>query len=149
MALAAADNLGRAGNRIEAALARMLHGVALAETGERNAALAALEGARSELGACGALALRDRAARELRRLGRRVPRGASTAPDTVGALSPREVEIAQLVHQGRTNKEIAAALYLSERTVETHLTHAYRKLGVSGRTALAAAVERERASSRA
>lgn len=149
MALAAADNLGHAGNRIEAALSRTLHGVALAETGERNAALAVLEGARSELDACGALALRDRAARELRRLGRRVPRGASTAADTVGALSPREVEIAQLVHQGRTNKQIAAALYLSERTVETHLTHAYRKLGVSGRTALAAAVERERASGRA
>jgi DNA-binding CsgD family transcriptional regulator len=49
------------------------------------------------------------------------------------------------VHQGKTNKEIARALFLSERTVETHLTHAFRKLGVKGRAGLAAAMERKRA----
>ena len=110
--------------------------------------IATLESARNELEACGALALRDQVARELRRLGRRVPRSTAareTDAPRLGSLSPRELEIAGLVHQGRTNRQIAATLHVSERTVETHLTHAFRKLGVSRRTALAAAVERGRA----
>ncbi len=148
VAASAADHLSTAGNRIDAELARTLHGVALAAAGEREEAIATLESARNELEACGALALRDQAARELRRLGRRVPRAKATGDSDrprLGSLSPRELEIAGLVHRGRTNKQIAAALHVSERTVETHLTHAYRKLGVSRRTALAAAVERGRA----
>jgi DNA-binding CsgD family transcriptional regulator len=143
LALAAADSFSEAENRIDAERARILHGVALAEVGDRAPAITALEQARTELEACGALGLRDQAARELRRLGRRVPRRTRASVEAIGALSPRELEIAQLVHQGRTNKQIANALYLSARTVETHLTHAYRKLGVPGRSALAAAVERE------
>jgi DNA-binding NarL/FixJ family response regulator len=145
LALAATDSLSQAENRIDAERARILHGVALAAAGDRAHAIAALEHARTELEACGALGLRDQAARELRRLGRRVPRRARASVDAIGALSPRELEIAQLVHRGRTNKQIANALHVSERTVETHLTHAFRKLGVPGRSALAAAVERERA----
>ncbi|MGN6169597.1 MAG: AAA family ATPase [Solirubrobacteraceae bacterium] len=53
-------------------------------------------------------------------------------------LSESEQRIATLAGEGRSNKEIAAALYLSVRTVETHLTHIYRKLGVRSRTELAA-----------
>ena len=45
--------------------------------------------------------------------------------------------MAALVANGRTNKEVAAALFLTERTVESHLTHAYRKLGVRSRAELA------------
>lgn len=142
LAGAAVESFGAAGNRIDAERSRTLHGMALAEVGQRAAAMVALEQARSELEACGALGPRDQAARELRRLGRRVPRRTRAAANGVGVLSPRELEIAQLVHQGRTNKQIANALYISERTVETHLTHAYRKLGVPGRSALAAAIER-------
>ena len=142
VATTAAESFGDAGNRIDAERSRALHGVALAAAGEREPAIAALEHARSRARGCGAFGPRDQAARELRRLGRRVPRRTRAAAEGVGSLSPRELEIAQLVHQGRTNKQIAAALYLSERTVETHLTHAFRKLGVPGRTALAAAIER-------
>jgi DNA-binding CsgD family transcriptional regulator len=52
-------------------------------------------------------------------------------------LSQAERRVVTLVAQGRTNREVAAALYLSERTVESHLTHAYAKLGVRSRTELA------------
>ena len=149
IASSAAGHHSEAGNRITAERCRAFHGVALAAAGERELAIATLESARTELEAFGAFALRDQAARELRRLGRRVPRSSATRKadgPRLGSLSPREREIAGLVHRGRTNKQIAAALHVSERTVETHLTHAFRKLGVSRRTALAAAVERERAS---
>jgi DNA-binding NarL/FixJ family response regulator len=53
-------------------------------------------------------------------------------------LSPRELEIAGLVTVGKTNRQIAAELFLSEKTVETHLSHVFSKLGVSSRAAVAA-----------
>lgn len=49
-------------------------------------------------------------------------------------LTRREVEILHLVTQGKTNKEIAADLYISPLTVRTHLEHVYQKLGVGSRT---------------
>jgi ATP/maltotriose-dependent transcriptional regulator MalT len=52
-------------------------------------------------------------------------------------LTPGERRIAELVAAGRTNKEVASALYLSDRTVEGHLTSIYRKLGVRSRAELA------------
>ena len=52
-------------------------------------------------------------------------------------LTPAEARVAALVVQGRTNREVAAALVLGERTVEAHLTHIYAKLGVRSRTELA------------
>jgi DNA-binding CsgD family transcriptional regulator len=55
---------------------------------------------------------------------------------TVG-LTPAERRVAALVAEGSTNKEVAAALFLGERTVETHLTHVYAKLGVRSRVELA------------
>ena len=51
-------------------------------------------------------------------------------------LSDREREIALLAAEGRTNREIAAELFLSPRTVETHMSHALRKLGLSSREEL-------------
>jgi DNA-binding NarL/FixJ family response regulator len=55
-------------------------------------------------------------------------------------LTEREVELLHLVADGLTNDEIAEQLTLSARTVERHLSNVYRKLGVSGRAARAAAV---------
>jgi DNA-binding CsgD family transcriptional regulator len=52
-------------------------------------------------------------------------------------LTPAERRVATLVAQGRTNREVAAALFLGQRTVETHLSHVYAKLGVRSRAELA------------
>jgi DNA-binding NarL/FixJ family response regulator len=54
-----------------------------------------------------------------------------------GGLSKRELEIAGLVADGLTSKEIAARLYLSERTVENHIDHVLSKLGLRNRTQIA------------
>jgi DNA-binding NarL/FixJ family response regulator len=56
-------------------------------------------------------------------------------PDGPGELSPRELEILELVARGTTNKEAAAKLFISEATVKTHLLHIYAKLGVNDRAA--------------
>ena len=50
-----------------------------------------------------------------------------------------ESRVAQLAAQGRTNREIAQALFVTVRSVETHLTAAYRKLGITSRAQLAGA----------
>jgi DNA-binding NarL/FixJ family response regulator len=55
----------------------------------------------------------------------------------IEGLTPAERRVAALVAEGRTNKDVAAALFLGERTVETHLSHVYAKLGVRSRTELA------------
>ncbi len=60
------------------------------------------------------------------------------------SLSGREREVADLVALGRTNKEIAADLFLSEKTVESHMTRLFGKLGVRSRAEVAEAVGRER-----
>ena len=52
-------------------------------------------------------------------------------------LSPSELSVAALVAEGRTNREIASSLFLGERTVASHLTHIYSKLGIRSRTELA------------
>ena len=52
---------------------------------------------------------------------------------TLSDLTPREMEILQLVLAGRTNKAIAAQIGLSEKTVEFHLNHIYTKIGVRTR----------------
>jgi DNA-binding NarL/FixJ family response regulator len=60
----------------------------------------------------------------------------------VASLSARQLEIAELVAEGMTNREIAQTLLLSEKTVETHLSAVFTKLGVSSRTAVGLAVAR-------
>jgi DNA-binding CsgD family transcriptional regulator len=54
------------------------------------------------------------------------------------SLSPREAQVLNWLSQGKTNKEIGRILELSARTVQKHLEHIYRKLGVETRTAAAA-----------
>ena len=77
----------------------------------------------------------------LRRLGRRVARqGVRGTGVGVAALSARELEVARLVADGRSNREIAAQLHLSEKTIESHLARAFGKLGVRRRAALASRI---------
>jgi DNA-binding NarL/FixJ family response regulator len=54
-----------------------------------------------------------------------------------GELSPQEKAVARLARAGRSNRQIAEELFLSVNTVETHLAHAYRKLGIARRGELA------------
>lgn len=87
---------------------------------------------------------RAEAVRELRKLGRRIHRRTKAGtPDAVGirSLTERELEIARLVTDRRTNAEIAARLFLSQKTIEAHLRNSFRKLGVANRVELARAVE--------
>src|SRR5204863_7397970 len=109
------------------------------------AAVDSLERARGALVEAGALRLADEAARELRKLGLRVSRAGAQATngDGVASLSEREREVAGLIAAGRTNREIAAELHLSEKTVANHLTRIFAKLEISSRSALAAAVAAE------
>ncbi|MDQ3768080.1 MAG: helix-turn-helix transcriptional regulator, partial [Actinomycetota bacterium] len=56
------------------------------------------------------------------------------------ALTPSERRVAGLAAGGRTNREIAQALFVTPKTVEVHLSHAYRKLGVNSRSQLTGAL---------
>lgn len=134
-----------AGNPVLSARAQALVGAALGRLGDRPAAVAELEQAERTLFACGALREADRAAQELRRLGRRSPRRPRSASARAGtdALSAREREVAVLVAAGKRNRDVAAALFVSEKTVESHLARIYDKLGVRSRAALAAIVAGE------
>jgi DNA-binding NarL/FixJ family response regulator len=139
---AAADGVGAP---IEAALSRTLAGRALAEAGQRERAVAELQRATTALDTCGALHYRAAAERALGKLGRRPYR--RTRPGVahgagVETLTERELEVARLVVDRKTNPEIAAELFLSQKTVETHLSNIFNKLGVASRVALARAIER-------
>ena len=119
-------------------------GTALAAAGERDRAVELLRRAEHELDERGALRDRGEARRQLRQLGARAePRGPSgAAGGGLESLSRREREVAALVTARKTNKEVAAELFLSEKTVETHLRNIFAKLGASSRVDVARAVER-------
>jgi DNA-binding NarL/FixJ family response regulator len=138
-ARAAVDDFTAEGIRVDAARALTMLGRTLARAGDRADSVAALEAAFQESDACGAERVRDDAARELRRLTNRAPgrRGRRDARHGLGSLTRREQEVAELVARGITNKQIGAALFLSERTVEHHVAHICRKLGVTSRAAVA------------
>ena len=79
--------------------------------------------------ALGAAGWAARARRELDRVGGRAPAG--------DGLTPTERQVAELAAEGRTNREVAAALFVSVKTVESTLTRVYGKLGIRSRTELA------------
>jgi DNA-binding CsgD family transcriptional regulator len=91
---------------------------------------------------CGAERLEERIAEELRIAGAKPRRRAVSGPDS---LTPAERRVAAAAAAGASNREISQALFVSLRTVEMHLTNAYRKLGISSRGELEAAIEAEAA----
>lgn len=144
-ALASAAAADQTGAPVEAALSRMLAGVALAQTGERDHAVTELQHAAGDFEECEALRYRDAAELELGKLGHRIHR--RTRPGQAGvvgieALTERELQVARLVVDRMTNPQIAAQLFLSHKTVQTHLRNIFRKMNVSSRVELARAVER-------
>jgi len=163
---ARADTLfGDAGKSVEQARTAVFAARTLGSLGRADEAIAMLSRAAAQAQADGALWVRD----ELRRVHHQLTGGTGPAtlpglpgprpapdqetagaagaalrrPVTVSGLTGRELEVARLVGTGRTNRQIATQLHLSERTVETHLAHVYRKLGVPSRSALAAMLARE------
>jgi DNA-binding CsgD family transcriptional regulator len=95
---------------------------------QKRAARDALEEARRVFSTLGAPRWANRASNELGRIGGRPAR----SPE----LSASERRVAELAAEGHTNREIASAMFLSEKTVEAHLTHVYRKTGVTSRRQL-------------
>ena len=145
LALSAAAVADANGAPLEAAVARTLAGRALAQAGDRERAREVLEQAAAELQRIGALRHRDAAERELRRIGHRIHRRSQpqAAEGTgVASLTKRELEIAQRIVDRRTNRQIAEELFLSPKTVETHIRNIFGKLGADSRVEVARIVER-------
>ncbi|SPE47703.1 two component system sensor kinase SsrB [Streptomyces netropsis] len=117
-------------NALERARTALLLGRRLGADGQAEAETH-LRRAREEAEGCGATWLAERAARELGNLSR----GRSSA--AVAHLTKAERRVAALAAAGEANKDIAERLEVSSRAVEKHLTHAYRKLNVTGRAQLA------------
>lgn len=123
--------------RLEHAKARTELGAALRRAGNRAAAREQLRPAVELATRCGAVALAGRAETELLATGARPRRVALSGVDS---LTPSERRVAEMAAEGPTNREIAQLLFVTQRTVEVHLTSIYRKLEISSRTQLADAL---------
>jgi DNA-binding CsgD family transcriptional regulator len=104
---------------------------------------APLRAAREAFDALGAIPWGERARQELRAAGEASGR---RAPEAWDRLSPQELQIAQLAADGLSNREIGQQLYLSHRTVGSHLYRLFPKLGISSRSQLRAALDSRSAS---
>jgi DNA-binding CsgD family transcriptional regulator len=123
------SELERASQPFEVGRSLLVLGQIQRRARQRRLARAALERAATTFIEVGARLWIERAETELGRIGGRAPAD--------GELTPTERQIAQLVAEGKTNKEVAAALVVADRTVESALTQIYRKLDVRSRTELA------------
>jgi DNA-binding CsgD family transcriptional regulator len=137
----AAEVLDGAELRVDAGRARLTSGLAYAEVGARDRSQEELRAASELFQACGARALHAQAVRELRRQGVRVP-GVTGRGAGAHGLSRREYEVAVLVTEGHTNQQIAEKLFISVRTVETHLSRIFTKLAVTSRVGVVTALAR-------
>jgi DNA-binding CsgD family transcriptional regulator len=118
----------RVGDRFGRARALLALGIVRRRERKKRAARDAIEASLTEFEDLGAATWIEKARGELGRIGGRT---------RTEGLTPAEQRVAALVAEGRTNREVAAALFLGEHTVETHLSHVYAKLGVRSRTELA------------
>jgi len=108
-------------------------GATLRAAGQRRTAREPLLQALTLANRCGAQTLERRARAELAAIGVR-PR--TTGQTGLNALTPSELRVVELAATGGTNREIAQNLFVTEKTVETHLGRAFRKLDVSSRRQL-------------
>jgi DNA-binding CsgD family transcriptional regulator len=123
--------------RLELARALIDLGSARRRAGARTQARELLREGLHIAHATGGAALASQARRELVVAGGRPRRDALRGCD---ALTPSQLRVARMAAEGRTNRQIAQALFVTQRTVETHLTSAYVKLGISSRPELADAL---------
>lgn len=125
---------------LELAHALVDAGAAERRAGSRRSARARLTAGMDLAHRCAARSLAERAREELRAAGARPRRPASTGRD---ALTPSERRVAQRAAGGLTNREIAQELFITPRTVEVHLTHAFSKLGIRSRTHLSTVLDEQ------
>lgn len=135
----AADLLATTRARLQRAQALADLGAALRRANRRRDAREPLREALDLAHRCGATPLEERARIELAATGAR-PRKAVVSG--VESLTPSELRIAEMAADGMTNREIAQALTVTAKTVETHLRHVFQKLDVANRTELPAALRR-------
>mgnify|MGYP000527661505 CR=1 FL=1 len=126
----AAEGYARLGLRFDQARSLLALGRLLRRHRKWAAARRSLEDAAAAFDELGSAGWAEEARSELSRLGARRPRPS-------GELTPTERRVAELAAEGLANKEIARALFVSVKTVEMHLSHAYAKLGVRSRAQLA------------
>ena len=129
----AVATLERSEAKLEHAHALVDLGAALRRAGKRTEAREHLAEGLELADRCGATALVDMAEAELRTAGARPRRRALSG---VASLTPSELRVAEMAAEGMMNKEIAQALFVTLRTVEMHLSHAYGKLEISSRDQL-------------
>jgi DNA-binding CsgD family transcriptional regulator len=120
--------------RLELALTLLEQGVAQADADRTNAAREALREALELATECASPVLAERARNALIAAGGRPRRAAATGPL---ALTPTERRVARIAAAGAPNREIAQTLFVTEKTIESHLASAYRKLGIRARAQLA------------
>ena len=125
------------GARLEHARAMADLGAALRRAGQRAESREVLRVALDLAHRCGAIALTERTRTELAAAGGRPRRLVLSGLDS---LTPSERRVAQLAADGLSNREIAQNLFITTRTVEGHLTHAYQKLAITSREQLPAAL---------
>jgi DNA-binding CsgD family transcriptional regulator len=121
------------GRPFDAARTELLYGEALRRRRRRAEARTHLRAALEAFERLGAAPWAERARNELRASGETARK---RDPSTVGQLTPQELQVARFVGQGATNREIAAQLFLSPRTVDHHLRNVFMKLGISSRAEL-------------
>lgn len=129
----AVASLARSPLRLEHARALVDLGALLRRAGQRSDSRQPLREGLALADDCGGIAVRERARQELAASGVRVRREAISGP---AALTASERRIVEQAAAGASNPDIAQRLFVTVKTVEMHLSNAYRKLGISGRNEL-------------
>ena len=133
----AITQLERSPARLEHARALVDYGAAVRRNGHRADARKPLREGLDLAHRCGATALTQRARQELKATGARPRRQVLSGRDS---LTPTEARVAHMAAQGRSTPEIAQALFVTPKTIETHLSHTYQKLDIHTRAELTQAL---------